>query len=70
MPTNECRIFQAFIAGEGTYVDDEVLWRRDGTCFEAQYSSYPQYRDGKIIGAVVTFTDITERKKQKTKYGI
>jgi diguanylate cyclase (GGDEF)-like protein/PAS domain S-box-containing protein len=67
MPTNECRIFQAFIAGEGTYVDDEVLWRRDGTCFEAQYSSYPQYRDGKIIGAVVTFTDITERKKAENE---
>jgi PAS domain S-box-containing protein len=59
----KCRIFKAFQIGSNSHVDDEVFWRSDGTCFAAEYWSYPQRRNGKIIGAVVTFIDITERKK-------
>ncbi|MDO9326729.1 MAG: PAS domain S-box protein, partial [Methanoregula sp.] len=62
-PVEECRIFQAFNKGEGTHVDDEVLWRSDGTSFPAEYWSYPQRRNGVVVGAVVTFLDITARKK-------
>jgi PAS domain S-box-containing protein len=62
-PVEECRILKAFRAGEGTHVDDEVLWRKDGSFFEAEYWSYPQFMEGRIVGAVVTFVDITERKK-------
>ncbi|MFO7667936.1 MAG: diguanylate cyclase [Desulfobacterales bacterium] len=62
-PEEECRMIQSVRKGEGVHVDDEVLWRADGTCFDAEYWSYPQYRDGKIVGAVVTFLDITERKR-------
>ena len=62
-PVEECRIFQAFNRGEGTHVDDEVLWRSDDTSFAAEYWSYPQRRDGVVVGAVVTFLDITERKR-------
>ncbi|MGI6622069.1 MAG: PAS domain S-box protein [Acetivibrionales bacterium] len=60
-PIDDCKIYKAFISGEGIHVDDEVLWRADGTCFPVEYFSYPQLRDGKIVGAVVTFIDITER---------
>ena len=62
-PVEKCRIFQAFQIGEGSHVADEVLWRADGTSFPAEYWSYPQRRDGAIIGAVVTFIDITARKQ-------
>ncbi len=58
-----CRIFQAFQNGVGTHVDDEVFWRADGSSFPAEYWSYPQRRDGEIVGAVVTFVEITERKQ-------
>jgi len=58
---NDCRIFQAIRGGVGTHVDDEVLWRADGTCFPAEYWAFPQFRDGVLIGAAVTFIDITER---------
>jgi len=64
-PVEECRIFQAFKKGEGTHVDNEVLWRCDGTSFPAEYWSYPQIHDGKIEGAVVTFLNITERKLEE-----
>jgi PAS domain S-box-containing protein len=62
-PVEECRIFQAFHDGKGTHVDDEVLWRADGTSFLAEYWSYPLLRDDAIVGAVVTFLDVTERKR-------
>ncbi|PAS92670.1 MAG: histidine kinase [Candidatus Dactylopiibacterium carminicum] len=66
MPVHDCRIFRAFQEGRGTRVDDEVLWRRDGSAFAAEYASYP-IRDSeqgdKVVGAVVTFSDITERKR-------
>lgn len=62
MPVHECRIYKAFLEGHGVRVDDEVLWRRDGSSFPAEYASYP-IRDGEaVVGAVVTFNDITERK--------
>ena len=63
MPVHECRIYKAFKEGYGVRVDDEVLWRREGSSFPAEYASYP-IRDGDtVVGAVVTFNDITERKR-------
>lgn len=61
LPLNECKIYKSFIKGEGAIVEDEVMWRSDGTSFPVAYSSYPQYRNGEVIGAVVTFTDVTEK---------
>jgi diguanylate cyclase (GGDEF)-like protein/PAS domain S-box-containing protein len=62
LPVSECRIYQGFLRGEGSHVDDEVLWRAHGSCFPAEYWSYPIRKEGKVVGAVVTFLDITERK--------
>ncbi|MEI7955896.1 MAG: PAS domain S-box protein, partial [Verrucomicrobiota bacterium] len=61
-PVEECRIYRAFQKNEDTHVDDEVLWRADGTSFPVEYWSYPQRVDGEVIGAVVTFIDITDRR--------
>ncbi|MFC1945115.1 PAS domain S-box protein, partial [Chloroflexota bacterium] len=61
-PKEECKIYQAFRCGEGVHVDGEVLWRADGSAFPAEYWSYPIHKEGDILGAVVVFTDITERK--------
>lgn len=44
---------------------DEVLWRRDGSSFPVEYSTYPMYREGLLEGAVVVFSDITERRKME-----
>ena len=61
-PMEECRIFMPLYDGQATHVDDEVLWRRDGTSFPCEYWSHPMYREGKLIGSVVTFTNLTERQ--------
>lgn len=62
LPAEECRIFRAFKSGQGIHVDDEVFWKADGTSFPAEYWSYPQRKGEDIVGAVVAFIDITERK--------
>lgn len=63
MPVHDCRIFKAFREGRGCRVDDDVLWRRDGSFFPAEYASYPIHDADSVVGAVVTFSDISERKR-------
>jgi len=63
MQMEDCKIYQAFRNRRQMHVDDEVLWRADGQSFPAEYWSYPQVVDGVVCGAVVTFIDITDRKK-------
>ncbi len=41
---------------------DQILRRKDGSEFLAEYRSAPIRRDGTIIGHVVTFVDTTERR--------
>ena len=62
-PASTCRALSACYQGEGAHVTDEVLWRADGTSVPVEYWSYPIRRDGEIIGAVVTFFDVTERRR-------
>ena len=44
-------------------VADEVLWRKDGSSFPVEYFSTPILRDNRVMGVVVVFKDITERKQ-------
>jgi len=59
----DCPIFKAFRLGEPCRIDDEVLWRADGTPFHAEYASHPILDQGRVVGAVVSFVDIGERKR-------
>jgi diguanylate cyclase (GGDEF)-like protein/PAS domain S-box-containing protein len=63
--TEECRVYKGLIRGEGVHVDDEVLWRADGSSFYAEYWSYPIEKDGMVIGAVVSFLDVSERRRME-----
>ena len=58
----ECRVFRVIRTGKGVHVEEEVLWRANRTSFPAEYWSYPQRRGEEVVGAVVAFIDITERK--------
>ncbi|MGI9217768.1 MAG: PAS domain S-box protein [Hydrogenophaga sp.] len=62
-PEAECPIFNAFRRGLPCRIDSEVFWRRDGSCFPVEYSSHPVIEDDQVRGAVVTFVDITERRR-------
>lgn len=62
-PVEECPIYRAIRANSGCRIEDEVLWRKDGSSFAASYSSSPILEAGRTIGAVVTFADISQRKR-------
>ncbi len=59
----DCPIFNAFRRGLPCRIDTEVFWRRDGTAFPVEYSSYPILDGEAVRGAVITFVDITDRKR-------
>ncbi len=60
---SDCEIYKSFAKGGATHSNSEVLWRNDGTSFPAEYFSHPIVQNNNVIGSVVTFWDITERKK-------
>jgi len=62
-PHSDCRIGETLEYGKGQKVDDEVYWRKDGTAFQIEYSSFPVLEQNRITGAVVVFLDITARKR-------
>lgn len=62
-PSQQCRACRTYVTGETCQADDEVFWREDGTSFPVEYSSHPIREHGELIGAVVTFSDITARKR-------
>ena len=62
----DCKVCLAFREGKYIYSRDEILWRKDGASFCAEYHAHPIRKNRELIGAVVTFLDITERKKMET----
>jgi formate hydrogenlyase transcriptional activator len=62
-PLEECPIYIGFQKNEDVHRDDEVYWRKDGTSFPVEYWSHRVVREGRTLGAVITFMDITERKQ-------
>lgn len=59
----DCPIFNAFRRGLPCRIDTEVFWRRDGSAFAVEYSSHPIMDGAQVRGAVITFVDITERRR-------
>ncbi len=62
-----CPIYNAFREGIVRRVDDEVFWRSDGKPIRVEYTSTPIRDHGLVIGAVIVFRDITERKIAEEK---
>jgi len=63
-PKEECPIYATLRDGLTRKVADEVFWRRDGTSFPVEYMTAPMRNDrNEIVAAVVTFRDITDRKR-------
>ncbi|MBF0444048.1 MAG: PAS domain-containing sensor histidine kinase [Magnetococcales bacterium] len=65
----DCHIFAVLNDGESRHVNDEIFWRKDGTSFPVEYLSTPIIEKDKIVGAVVVFSDITDRtlSQRRTK---
>jgi len=62
-PAEDCPAHQALLGGSSYWKSNEVLWRKDGTSFFAEFSSHPLKENGIVCGAVATFSDISDRKQ-------
>jgi PAS domain S-box-containing protein len=66
-PKEKCRIYATFREGRESHVTNEVFLRSDGSSFPVEYRSYPIKDKESVIGAVVTFLDISERRITERK---
>ena len=62
-PEQLCPIFNAFRKALPCRIDSELFWRKNGSAFAVEYSSYPIVDGGVVQGAVVTFVDISARRQ-------
>lgn len=63
-PIEECAGFNVLRAGKVLTDFEDTFIRSDGTFFPVSYSSSPlRSGDGQIVGLVVVFRDITDRKR-------
>jgi len=63
LPFDECGMHNVIKSGKRFVSADEVFIKKDGTVFPISVISGPIEEDGKVIGSVTAFRDITERKK-------
>ena len=59
----ECPVLLSITHGIVQHLEDEVFSPRDGTSFPVTYTSSPMAESGRLTGAVLTFNDVTERKR-------
>lgn len=65
-PVAECSLHRTLNEGQPAHADDDVFWRLDGRPFPVEYRARPLFAEGQLIGAVVTFNDISERKRYES----
>ncbi len=61
-PEDECPVQASHKQGV-VHRGTDLYWRKDGSSFPVEFVSTPILVAGKITGAVVAFSDITERKR-------
>jgi len=62
-PEGDCPVYAALGDGDVHVSSDEVFRRKDGSTFPVEYTSTPIREGGEVVGAVVSFRDITRRKR-------
>jgi hypothetical protein len=62
-----CPIYAAFRDGVVHRVDNEVFWRKDGRLFAVEYTSTPIVDRGQLIGAVIVFRDVSDRRETEQR---
>ncbi|MEO6778517.1 MAG: CHASE3 domain-containing protein [Gemmatimonadaceae bacterium] len=62
-PVDECPIHKSLSANTSVRVSDEVFWSSKGRAIPVEYTSSPIVSRGRTVGAVIAFSDITDRKR-------
>lgn len=69
-PKEECPIYRTAQGGNSAHVDNEIFFRLDGSSFPVEYWVSPILRGGKLLGAVCTFLDVTERRRAQEQQSL
>ncbi|MDX7951357.1 PAS domain S-box protein [Lichenihabitans sp. Uapishka_5] len=67
---SECPILSTLRTGQPVRLENELLWRRDGTSFFAEYSSFAVKVDGAVTGSVVTIDDLSMRRDSSKRHAL
>jgi len=59
----DSQMYAAVRGGEASHAAEVLQWRADGTSFLATYWSRPVRKAGALVGAVVSFLDISEQRR-------
>jgi PAS domain S-box-containing protein len=63
----ECPVHSVMRTGLPRRATDELLYRADGSAIPVEYSAHPILKDGAVQGGVVTFMDISDRKRTEER---
>lgn len=66
-PAHSCPLLNVVKTGESYHADSDHFIKSSGEYVPVEYSGSPVYSVGKIVGAVVTFRDITERREAEKR---
>ncbi len=66
-PAADCPMPAALFQGRPVRVEDDVFWRADGRPLPVAVAGQPIFCEGKIIGTVIGFTEIGERKRAEAE---
>ena len=69
-PEAACPLLGTLKSGRAVELDNEMLWRKDGTFFNAEYSSLPVFDDAVVTGSVITFQDTARRGEARKRLGV
>ena len=69
-PQEDCPLLHTLTSGRSVRLENEMLWRKDGTSFIAEYSSFPIISGGVVTGSVITFSDVSFRREAQNRHAV
>ena len=64
-PLEECPTNGVLQDGTAREVSNDMFWRKDGSSFDVEYAVGPLRMDDRLIGAVMLFRDVTQRRRDE-----
>ena len=69
-PQSACPLLQTLETGRAVQLDNEMIWRKDGSFFNAEYSAFPVFDEEVVTGSVVTFQDTASKGQARKRLGV
>ncbi len=69
-PRSACPLLAARQTHRPVRLSNEVLWRKDGSFFVADYSAWPLLRDGRVAESVITILDSPQQAGTRNRLAL